>query len=488
MSIKSTDLGNLFGSSLIIFMGNMIGMGSFFLIRVILGNNLTTSEYGTAVVGMSFLSLTSIVVLFGIDQTVAQRISRDDVSTPDIVSNSFIIIVSSLIVSGCVIYILLPELVIIFGVSENNLKPFIISLPLYVILQFAIGVFRGSSNASTRVLVKNIIYQGGLLLTLSLLLFLDYNIDVLLYAWPLVLSVASITSLLFIINKFKERNVSIDRDKMKSLALFSLPLMLSSASGVVQGNIDNIFVSYFNTVGDVGIYDASFTISKVLTLVGTSAGFITLPLFSKYHGENDIEGLDKIYKISTKWISILTLYPLSVIIYFPNEILALAFGQNYAGGAVVLLIISSGITMSAFVGNCGMALTATEKPKYVFYTQIGALFVNILLNITLIPIYGIVGAAIATALSWGSSNLTQLSLLYIEHNINPFYRKMSVPLFYFLVIYLLYQATLIFLHIELLSKYTMFTVSILGLIAITLLYSVEDVEKSILMSLFNRIF
>jgi O-antigen/teichoic acid export membrane protein len=96
-----------------------------------------------------------------------------------------------------------------------------------------------------------------------------------------------------------------------------------------------------------------------------------------------------------------------VFIIFPKKVLLL-FGPEYLESAQILIILTIATLIQAFLGAAGPTLSMSGRTKLVLLNTIGAFIINILLNIFLIPQYGIVGAAWATFIS-----LTLIGLIRI---------------------------------------------------------------------------
>ena len=119
---------------------------------------------------------------------------------------------------------------------------------------------------------------------------------------------------------------------------------------------------------------------------------------SQYYGEGKVGELSSIYKLVTRWLLICAIPISLVFIIFPKKVLLL-FGPEYLESAQILIILTMATLIQAFLGAAGPTLSMSGRTKLVLLNTIGAFIINILLNIFLIPRYGIVGAAWATFIS-----------------------------------------------------------------------------------------
>ena len=83
---------------------------------------------------------------------------------------------------------------------------------------------------------------------------------------------------------------------------------------------------------------------------------------------------------------------------FPEEILAI-FGPEFVTAAYCLILLSLGKMFSAISGSVGTLLQMSGNQIYFQNVLIAAAVLNVVLNYFLIPIYGLIGAAIASMVS-----------------------------------------------------------------------------------------
>lgn len=124
-------------------------------------------------------------------------------------------------------------------------------------------------------------------------------------------------------------------------------------------------------------------------------------LAAQYYGKKDYKNLRKIMCI-TIGLGLILSFPFIIIVLINPEILIKFYTNdtsviNYAKSYFSISIYTFPLYTLGF--SLAMQLRAVNKPKYSLYSSIAALFVNIFLNILLIPKLGVAGAAIATLIS-----------------------------------------------------------------------------------------
>jgi O-antigen/teichoic acid export membrane protein len=177
-----------------------------------------------------------------------------------------------------------------------------------------------------------------------------------------------------------------------------------SSTGLIW--IDTLLLGVFGN-GDVGVYN-------VATRLVTIAIFVLAPINASlgphiaylYHQERMTE-VRRIYRASTGWVVRLSLPAFVALLVFPGDLLRL-FGGDFAAGAAVTMILALGQLVNAATGPCGTLLNMSGRVAVNMYDNLAALLLNVLLNLWLIPAYGIIGAAAAWAVSLAAVNVARV--------------------------------------------------------------------------------
>ena len=175
----------------------------------------------------------------------------------------------------------------------------------------------------------------------------------------------------------------------------SLPMGFSLILIQIYYNLDTIMLGFIKGEKEVGWYNAAYKI--ILLFIGFASlfGNALFPVLSRYYKESR----DKLRTIITE-SSRITLFfgiPISVgICFLSKEIMQIVYGSMYLKGAVALQILVWSVFTIYFNAPFGFLLLATERQKkYMYAVGLGAL-VNLILNLILIPRYGLMGASIST--------------------------------------------------------------------------------------------
>lgn len=207
----------------------------------------------------------------------------------------------------------------------------------------------------------------------------------------------------------------------------SMPMMLSSTILVLLGWLDTFVLGIYETDANIGIYNVALKIS-LLTGFGLQAiNSILAPKLAKSHAEGKLQLFNGLIRFSTRINFFSTLVIVVGILVFHRVLLSI-FGEEFISGAEVLIILCVGQLINAMSGSIGEIMLMTGRQIAYQNIMLAALVLNIILNFTLIPLYGILGAAIATALSIAIWNITGAIYLKRKVGVESYYNPFSRPL------------------------------------------------------------
>ncbi len=185
---------------------------------------------------------------------------------------------------------------------------------------------------------------------------------------------------------------------IKEMLAFSLPLVTSWVLTLVLTLSDRYIIKYFGTLGDVGTYTLAYKISNIIrVLVVHSFAQAYIPIFYKsMHDEDSKSFYIKSFNYYT-FISIVI--ALSLTIFGQEAIRIVAQSSDYWSAYTILPYLVIGTIFSGFIQMLVLPLQKHKKTKTISIINLLAGIHNIVLNIILVPYLGIIGAALATALT-----------------------------------------------------------------------------------------
>jgi O-antigen/teichoic acid export membrane protein len=433
--------------------GSVLGLFLVFLGRVIIARYLTVAEYGIFSLSFVILNILAVVSLMGLEKGITRQIAfftekKDKAKVGAIIRSSILITFVASLVCGIILFFLSDILATsVFQTPGLGiaLKIFSFGLPFFTLLLLLVSIYRGFDRADVKFYFSDLLRNVFFVVFLGLSILFQLPLEVVLSGF--VLSVAISCTGIIILYLRKPLTPSPDakarslRRPAKELLFFSMPLLVSALFLIVLSWTDTISLGYFWTVQEVGIYNAALPIAQFVPILLNGMAYIYLPVVSKLYSQNKLDEIRRMYVITTKWVFSLT-YPLVlVVVLFPRPVLNLLFGADYVAGSTALQILVIGFFVHTFLGLNASTLLSLGETKYLMWSSIASSLVNIVLNVVLVLWLGIMGAAIATALSLILLNILISSKCYLGYRIHPFTRKYLSPILVsipaILVIYLI---------------------------------------------------
>ncbi|MEA3274285.1 MAG: oligosaccharide flippase family protein, partial [Pseudomonadota bacterium] len=165
-----------------------------------------------------------------------------------------------------------------------------------------------------------------------------------------------------------------------------------------------IMLGAWATSADVALFNAAQRTAMLTSFVLVAVNSIAAPKFAAMFRMNQHDALRRTAKHATRLMIILALAPLALMLAFPDLILLL-FGAEFTAGATSLQILAIGQFINVATGSVGFLLAMTGHERLLRNNVLAAATVALALGFGLIPSYGLVGAAIATAVGVATQNL-----------------------------------------------------------------------------------
>lgn len=286
--------------------------------------------------------------------------------------------------------------------------------------------------------VKGIIYKEVIQRTLILLVIILYFFEVISFHQTVVLYVIALvlpTILLFfslIYNKqlFLKPDLSfIDKkmsDEMIKVGFFGI---IASFSGVLVLNIDIIMVERMLGLSQAGIYTITFFFGTLILVPLRTMGKISSVVIADAWKRNDIKTIDDIYKKSSISLSVIGIL-LFIGIWGNIDNVFMIIKDDYLPGKMVIFYIGIANLFDIAMSVSPHIIVNSKYYKYLSFFLFGFAVFLIITNLLLIPVLGIVGAAVASLISKFIFNLVKFVFLYQKFRLQPF----SIKFIYLIVI------------------------------------------------------
>lgn len=200
--------------------------------------------------------------------------------------------------------------------------------------------------------------------------------------------------------EFLQIKAELTKPLAKKLFKFGIPVLFTGLAGMIFGYTDTILLTYFRTLKEVGLYNVALPTMKVISVIGVAFTSILFPLSSELWAKKRKDQLGKGLGMLYKYALILV-FPLALLMFlFPEIILGILFGGEFKEAGGVLRILAIGYLINTLSGVNNTTLSGIGKPKEVSKIMFSGACMNLILNLILIPFYGMEGAAISTTISF----------------------------------------------------------------------------------------
>ena len=199
----------------------------------------------------------------------------------------------------------------------------------------------------------------------------------------------------------------------------SAPMALSAIAYFIMQSIDIIILSIYEGFDQIAYYSVSVKLAMVTTLALMSVNIVIAPRIAEIYEKQNLQDMQQLIKHSTRIIFFISLFVLSILFLFSQEILSL-FGPDYIKANQALLFLLAAQFFNSVSGPGAIYLNMTGRQKTLNKILILGLIINISLNFYFIPVEGINGAAKATLVSLIIWNAITTLLVYSKDKIKIF--------------------------------------------------------------------
>jgi len=234
---------------------------------------------------------------------------------------------------------------------------------------------------------------------------------------------------------------------------------INSLGAILVNSLDVLMIAHYIGIKGTGVYTTIVFLASAIQVPYKAIIRISSPLVAKYWKSKDMVAMEDIYK-KVSSVSLVIGLGTFLLIWLNIEYLFSFLKSEFKDGIWVFFFLMMGRLLDMFFGLNGSIFATSKKYKYDLIFTILLVLSVFALNVYLIPIYGIIGAAISTGCALVFYNIGRLLFVYFVFKLNPFTMR-QVPIImmaigvFFLgdrfsglfengIIQLLFQSTLVF--------------------------------------------
>jgi O-antigen/teichoic acid export membrane protein len=199
----------------------------------------------------------------------------------------------------------------------------------------------------------------------------------------------------------------------------ALPFMVMGILFFVHDRADIVLLGTLRGPHDTGIYAIVARGSAIVAFLAGAVDMILAPRFAAMHRDANHVAMQQLLTSATRRVFFLSLPLAAIFLVAANPILTFFYGVPYSAGATALRILTLGYVTIIFTGSTASIANMTGHERLTLFSVVASVVVNIILNLVLIPIYGMNGSAVATALSLLLYNAMQWFWLRTRLGLHP---------------------------------------------------------------------
>lgn len=390
--MASDRYSKLLKNSLVFFVGNLGSKIISFVIVPFYTYVLTTEEYGSADLITTTVNMLAPFVMVGMNEAVLRfSVTRED-GVEGIATNSLVVVAAGSIVS----WLLLPLFASV-SIIGDNVVLFLLLLTLTcfnnVFLQLLRGIGKSKSFAFNGVLIT---FSMAAANVVALAIF-HFGVKGYLASMVLAQTVGAIhivvSCRLWRLVSFK----ALDRRLTKRMLVYCIPLIPNSLMWWIMSASDRYVILFFLGAGANGIYNVAQKIPSIVNIVYNI--FMQAWQISAIEERNSDDNA-KFQSTVFRYIFVVLVLASSLIAASSYPVYTLLMSSSYEGSWQPVALLSLANLFSCIAAFFGTTYVVTKQSKKAFSTTLIGAAVNIALTLVLVPLLGIMGAAVATAASY----------------------------------------------------------------------------------------
>jgi O-antigen/teichoic acid export membrane protein len=425
------------GSSLLL-VGRVVSLGVNFAVQIIVIRYLSKSDYGAFAYALSLVGLGASIATFGLDRSITRFIPiYDEQGNYGKLFGTLVMAVGTVTSIGLISVVLVYGLLAGLGgssfIGNEDAAAVLLVLILLAPIQALDGLLMGMFAVFSKpraIFFRKYVLTPSLRLTIVLLLVLGNQGVVFLaagYVFSGALGVALYSVMLQrmlqsegLLQHFSFATMEIPAREVLG---FTIPLLTSDLVYMAMNTSDVILLGHFGGSTDVASFRVVMPAATLNQLVMASFTLLFTPLAARMFARDDREGINRLYWQTAIWIAVLSFPIFALTFSLAGPVTETLFGSRYADSAAYLALLSFAYYFNAALGFNGLTLKVFGKLRYIVSINVLVAFVNVGVNLLLIPRYGPLGAAIGTTSTLILHNILKQAGLLLGTGVRLFRRR-----------------------------------------------------------------
>lgn len=484
MDINKTAKGTLF-----VFVSTFLGLGLSYLFNIYVARWFGSVSFGQFSLGLTLFNVVALFSVFGMEGAILKYMP--EYQAKDVLKGGSTLVASVMIICGILssllsiaLYLSADWLALVvfhdFNLSKV-FKLFSLGVPAYVVSVVLLSVLQSQHNVYYRMIVKYIAEPVFKILLTIILVAIGMEIESAISGFVFALWLSVILALMKV-KKFTsfsscewggEYGIA---NTIRRLYIFALPLLIGLLFITLANRSDYIFIGYYSSSSDVGLYAASYQTTAIIIIILQSLESILAPHLSESLNSESSNKIHSIYSMSLRWSLILGVPVYVIFMAYSEEILSI-FGEEFRSASIAFMILATGHFINLSTGSSNYILLFLGKTKWIMKNQIVNALSLVVLNYFLVDQYGILGASISMLVATLVVNGLRVWQVYLVTGVQPYEMYLLKPLVFGLIFYFILKISQEYGVIE---RIVLFAVGVIFYGVVIIRLGMRDVDKEAL--------
>lgn len=388
---------NFLKSTFITFFTNIFIFSISIVTTIITSRMLGPSGKGTLGVANNVLAFGLLILGFGLEAANIYFVGKNKKGINSVVGYNFIVAAFSFIILIllCIVNSFYSISILFKGLDNRIIIVLVFTIPLTLIKSGFTNILLG---------LQEIVNYNKISMLDRIVTFIILVISVFIFKSPFYIILSSLISTIIIqvilcVILFKKYNVKFNLNKKMSREMLSYGFKSQIANTIQMLNyrLDIFIINYYLPIAQVGIYTNAVALGETMWQVSGTVATLIYPMTASAQNQSELKDfINKITRITLHLVGICSL----VLILISRKLILILFGRDFSASADSLILLIPGIwlfSISKILANYIAGMGKVEKN--IFASSISCI-ATVILDIMLIPRIGIIGASIATSISY----------------------------------------------------------------------------------------
>ncbi|RQG96185.1 oligosaccharide flippase family protein [Natrarchaeobius oligotrophus] len=391
------------------------------LLAVILARLLDPDSYGLLFLAISVFTIGKLMSVFGIPKSASRFIAEykegDRGQVPHVLRFAFLYNLLTVSIVSTVFVIFGDRIAVLIGAGELGSIAvlgglFIIFGTLTAFVRAALQGFEEIQTASTFKIIHKI---GRLILVIGFVL-AGFEVIGALAGYVLGFAFVSSSGLVYIYaTKYRISDVStVESGLNRRIFNYSIPIAFTQSSHVIDNHLDKVLIGLFAGPAAVGFYTIGKQVVNMIQTPMSALGFTLSPTYGAEKAKGNSGTAAKIFE---------TAFSQSLLVYIPaaaglvlvaEPTIVLVFGAEYSDAVPILQVLSVLVVLQTITKLTSHGLDYLGRARARAIAKAIAAISNVILNVLLIPVYGALGAAVATVITFSFYTFVNVWIMHSE--------------------------------------------------------------------------